>query len=47
MSARRKPVSQQTSEVQLDAAVKFIRKVGGLEQAKQALEELKSLRKAG
>lgn len=39
--------SNKTTEQQLDAAVKFVRKVGSIEQARQALDELKKLRKAG
>lgn len=38
---------QKSDEEQLVAAAMFIKKVGGVEKAKQALEELKKLRKAG
>lgn len=44
MSDRKQPKSD---EEQLIAAVMFIKRAGGIEQAKQALEELKKLRKTG
>lgn len=48
MSQRIKVTTKQTSdEEQLVAAALFVRKVGGIEQAKQALEQVKKLRKAG
>ena len=38
---------RKSSDEQIDAAVKFVQKLGGIEQAKRALDELKKLRKTG
>jgi hypothetical protein len=47
MTQRTGSSAKQTSEEQLMAAVKFVKAAGGIQKAKEALEELKKLRKTG
>jgi hypothetical protein len=48
MRERSRTTVKPTSDTKdLDAAVRFVQKLGGIEQAKRALEELKKLRKTG
>ena len=47
MSNHTESIGKQASDKKLAAAAEFARKVGGIEKAKQAIEALTKLRKAG